>query len=118
MHVGLKVGTVYAQVHSAAHMHTECGSCSPCAPLPRGEGALVCIHVGGRASRHLHPATVTSSPVKCLFTQASSADEKFADYKPTTAFLFPGQGAQTVGMAKVCFADGMQMRNAAMVFLL
>lgn len=32
--------------------------------------------------------------------KASSADTKFADYKPTTAFLFPGQGAQTVGMAK------------------
>lgn len=37
---------------------------------------------------------------RCL--QASSADDKFADYQPTTAFLFPGQGAQTVGMAKVC----------------
>jgi malonyl CoA-acyl carrier protein transacylase len=29
------------------------------------------------------------------------ADDKFADYAPKTAFLFPGQGAQTVGMAKV-----------------
>jgi [acyl-carrier-protein] S-malonyltransferase len=28
-------------------------------------------------------------------------DDRFADYKPTTAFLFPGQGAQTVGMAGV-----------------
>ncbi len=33
-------------------------------------------------------------------TQAT-ADDKFADYKPTTAFFFPGQGAQSVGMAKV-----------------
>lgn len=36
-------------------------------------------------------------------------DEQFADYKVKTAFLFPGQGAQTVGMAKVrcstCFAS-------------
>lgn len=31
----------------------------------------------------------------------SAGDKKFADYKPKTAFLFPGQGAQTVGMAKV-----------------
>jgi len=31
----------------------------------------------------------------------ASADDKFAAYKPTTAFFFPGQGAQSVGMAKV-----------------
>ena len=29
------------------------------------------------------------------------ADDKFAGYEPKTAFFFPGQGAQTVGMAKV-----------------
>jgi hypothetical protein len=29
------------------------------------------------------------------------ADDKFEDYEPRTAFFFPGQGAQTVGMAKV-----------------
>jgi hypothetical protein len=28
-------------------------------------------------------------------------DDAFADYTPSTAFFFPGQGAQTVGMAKV-----------------
>ena len=33
-------------------------------------------------------------------TQATS-DTQFADYTVKTAFLFPGQGAQTVGMAKV-----------------
>jgi hypothetical protein len=31
----------------------------------------------------------------------SAADNDFAAYVPKTAFLFPGQGAQTVGMAKV-----------------
>ena len=33
-------------------------------------------------------------------TQATS-DTQFAEYTVKTAFLFPGQGAQTVGMAKV-----------------
>ena len=31
---------------------------------------------------------------------ARAADDKFANYAPKTAFLFPGQGAQTVGMCK------------------
>eukprot|EP00877_Chromochloris_zofingiensis_P008269 jgi/Chrzof1/3696/Cz13g05150.t1_MCT1[v5.2] len=31
---------------------------------------------------------------------AATADTKFADYKPKVAFFFPGQGAQSVGMAK------------------
>jgi acyl transferase domain-containing protein len=29
------------------------------------------------------------------------ADDAFANYEPKAAFLFPGQGAQTVGMAQV-----------------
>ncbi|KAF8070879.1 hypothetical protein HT031_000960 [Scenedesmus sp. PABB004] len=37
--------------------------------------------------------------------QASAADGAFADYKPTTAFFFPGQGAQSVGMAKELVAE-------------
>ena len=32
---------------------------------------------------------------------ASAADAKFDDYKPKFGFFFPGQGAQSVGMAKV-----------------
>lgn len=28
-------------------------------------------------------------------------DDLFAEYKPKTAFLFPGQGAQYIGMANV-----------------
>lgn len=39
--------------------------------------------------------------MNCIFhALQASADDKFADYKPTTAFFFPGQGAQSVGMAK------------------
>lgn len=30
----------------------------------------------------------------------ASSDSKFADYKPKVAFFFPGQGAQSVGMAQ------------------
>ncbi|XP_061359936.1 uncharacterized protein LOC133303981 [Gastrolobium bilobum] len=33
-------------------------------------------------------------------SQASVNDASFADYKASTAFLFPGQGAQAVGMGK------------------
>eukprot|EP00879_Flechtneria_rotunda_P003738 GHRR01003976.1.p1 GENE.GHRR01003976.1~~GHRR01003976.1.p1 ORF type:complete len:351 (+),score=140.96 GHRR01003976.1:61-1113(+) len=35
----------------------------------------------------------------------ASASGNFADYKPTTAFFFPGQGAQSVGMAKDLVAE-------------
>lgn len=38
-------------------------------------------------------------------TQAPAADTKFADYKPTVAAFFPGQGAQAVGMAKELVAE-------------
>jgi len=31
---------------------------------------------------------------------ATSSDSQFSNYKPSTAFLFPGQGAQAVGMGK------------------
>lgn len=33
-------------------------------------------------------------------TEVAASDTLFADYKPSTAFLFPGQGAQSVGMGK------------------
>ncbi|XP_062210947.1 uncharacterized protein LOC133912297 [Phragmites australis] len=43
---------------------------------------------------------------------AVGADSLFADYKPTTAFLFPGQGAQTVGMG----AEAQSVPAAAKLF--
>ena len=45
------------------------------------------------------PSLVYRSLSQCSALQAVS-DTKFADYVPRTAFLFPGQGAQTVGMGK------------------
>ena len=39
----------------------------------------------------------------CSAVEQTVSDDLFVDYKPTSAFLFPGQGAQYVGMAKeVC----------------
>lgn len=35
----------------------------------------------------------------------TSADTKFDSYEPKVAFFFPGQGAQTVGMAKDIVAE-------------
>ena len=40
---------------------------------------------------------------------APQADGKFADYAPKTAFFFPGQGAQKVGMAKVRLPQQLQL---------
>lgn len=44
-------------------------------------------------------AAVVQAPVQ------NSADAKFAEYKPTVAAFFPGQGAQSVGMAKDLVAE-------------
>ncbi|KIY94113.1 hypothetical protein MNEG_13850 [Monoraphidium neglectum] len=47
------------------------------------------------------PARAVRANVRAsAVAEQATADAKFADYKPTTAFLFPGQGAQSVGMAK------------------
>ena len=44
-------------------------------------------------------AAAAAAPLLLLLMQASASDAKFADYKPKVAFFFPGQGAQSVGMA-------------------
>lgn len=41
----------------------------------------------------------------CPDPSQTAADTKFDDYKPKVAFFFPGQGAQTVGMAKEVAAE-------------
>lgn len=48
------------------------------------------------------PAVPLALPNSCADIEGVlQADDKFAGYKPTVAFFFPGQGAQTVGMAQV-----------------
>ncbi|KAL8215173.1 hypothetical protein R6Q57_004622 [Mikania cordata] len=62
-------------------------------PLKRSSS--VCFGGLNHGFRRLNLGKSTSVSVR--FTTATN-DALFADYKPTTAFLFPGQGAQTVGM--------------------
>ncbi|XP_051181712.1 uncharacterized protein [Lolium perenne] len=74
---------------------------------------------GAGARSHLAAAAVRV-PLRSRFSTrvslgsavAAGADTLFADYKPTTAFLFPGQGAQAVGMGK----EAINVRAAAELF--
>ena len=64
--------------------------------------------IGGSSHRGLYSQHQTKlgmdccSECTCCLQKAS--DTKLDDYQPVTAFFFPGQGAQTVGMAKVGIA--------------
>uniref|UniRef100_A0ACD5XP57 Uncharacterized protein n=1 Tax=Avena sativa TaxID=4498 RepID=A0ACD5XP57_AVESA len=62
------------------------------------------------------PAAAVRVPFRSRYSTsvslASGADTLFADYKPTTAFLFPGQGAQAVGMGK----EALNVAAAAELF--
>lgn len=54
----------------------------------------------------VRPARATAVNVRAsVAVEQASADTKFADYKPKFAFFFPGQGAQSVGMAKDLVAE-------------
>lgn len=53
----------------------------------------VCVASRGVRGHRLHVRSAAAVDQK-------TSDTKFADYKPHVAFFFPGQGAQTVGMAK------------------
>jgi [acyl-carrier-protein] S-malonyltransferase len=66
------------------------------------------------ASLETHGAVLAMDVRDLVCVQGSAADDKFADYHPGVAFLFPGQGAQAVGMAKVqsCLHD-MVCRHSA-----
>jgi [acyl-carrier-protein] S-malonyltransferase len=63
-------------------------------PTPRARANADAAADDARAHAALPP------PTKKNPSKQAGADDQFADYKPTTAFLFPGQGAQSVGMAK------------------
>ncbi|KAG8063749.1 hypothetical protein GUJ93_ZPchr0003g16699 [Zizania palustris] len=76
------------------------------APAPRGAAR------GGPAAVKVPCRSRVSAGVSLGSEVAVGSDALFADYKPTTAFLFPGQGAQTVGMG----AEGLDVPAAAKLF--
>ncbi|TVU47428.1 hypothetical protein EJB05_07031, partial [Eragrostis curvula] len=79
----------------------------PSAPAPLAGRARATAPAAARVRSRFSSARVSlSSEV------AAGADALFADYKPTTAFLFPGQGAQTVGMG----AEAQSVPAAAKLF--
>lgn len=60
--------------------------------------------ISGRSGRSRAPCVRVSAATVAASAPAQ-ADTKFADYKPTVAAFFPGQGAQSVGMAKDLVAE-------------
>ncbi|XP_031498895.1 uncharacterized protein LOC116263341 [Nymphaea colorata] len=56
--------------------------------------------VRGRMAVSFRRSRVQMMSTSPAATQAVVDDALFSDYKPTCAFLFPGQGAQTVGMGQ------------------
>ncbi|QCD77841.1 Malonyl CoA-acyl carrier protein transacylase [Vigna unguiculata] len=65
----------------------------------------------GRATLPLTRSRVSMSSVS-TGSQPSVQQTLFADYKPSTSFLFPGQGAQAVGMGK----EAQNVPAAALLF--
>lgn len=56
------------------------------------------LHFPQRKAPGCRPAHDSLTPPTI---RAHQADDKFANYTPKIGILFPGQGAQSVGMAKV-----------------
>ncbi|KAG2552617.1 malonyl CoA-acyl carrier protein transacylase-like [Panicum virgatum] len=79
------------------------------APLagPRGRVAAPATARVALSSRSRYSSARVS-----LGSDVAVGDALFADYKPSTAFLFPGQGAQTVGMG----AEAQSVPAAAKLF--
>ncbi|PAN50113.1 hypothetical protein GQ55_9G509300 [Panicum hallii var. hallii] len=79
------------------------------APLARPRGRVA---APATARVALSSRSRYSSARVSLGSEVAVGDALFADYKPTTAFLFPGQGAQTVGMG----AEAQSVPAAAKLF--
>ena len=73
--------------------------------LPKDPSSSMQLWQRNRCSDPLRCACICNGDQEQLVTiemlSQATADTKFADYAPKLAFFFPGQGAQTVGMAKV-----------------
>lgn len=83
----------YLEFQSAqeAPCHIACGiSVREAEGSPKG---TFCMQLNSKRTRNKRMRLIVHFCVQ--------ADDAFANYAPRNAFLFPGQGAQTVGMAKV-----------------
>lgn len=89
-HVGYTIRTAMQSTYDQYHATTHRAPRSTRAPLRVAAAAAV------------ETVRVTSAP-RTLSTHPpqTAADAKYANYTAKKAFLFPGQGAQSVGMAKV-----------------
>ena len=56
--------------------------------------------VASAAARRVRSRAVRVSAASVAEPLTSATDNDFSAYAPKTAFLFPGQGAQSLGMAK------------------
>mmetsp|Transcript_39568 Transcript_39568/g.105215 ORF Transcript_39568/g.105215 Transcript_39568/m.105215 type:complete len:361 (+) Transcript_39568:143-1225(+) len=76
---------------------------SPTFLLLHASSAMAYMHGGAMVARHVKMHARTPLAVRMSSTPAS--DSLFKDWKATTTFFFPGQGAQYVGMAGKLVAE-------------
>ncbi|KAL4587802.1 hypothetical protein LXL04_000676 [Taraxacum kok-saghyz] len=69
-------------------------------PFPLKSSSSLCFGGSKHGFRRLNLDKSRVSMSVSVGSTTTVADALFADYKPTTAFLFPGQGAQAVGMGQ------------------